>query len=283
MLQSVKIILCDQVQAARTLLDNSKPISDSNVHAARKHLKSARAGLRLLRGTVGERHYSIENTRLRDAARPLSNVRDTKVLIETAVVLLKTEKNHHHRARLLDLVRLLRRERNKLRSELLPGRQTLQSARATLAKSKRAISRWSLDGPSIALSTDVERLYRKSRNAMRLARKELTDDALHEARKQVKYFANAMEMLQGSGAQNVIKLINCAKAISDKLGADHDLALIQFRLMTSPNSQPRISKDLSTQIQQRRLVLQGKAFRGGKRLHKATARVFVKHLSVFIS
>ena len=144
-LQSVRNRLCDRIQAAQTTLNSPKPISDDAVHAARKHLKGSRAGLRLLRGTIGKRRYSIENARLRDSARPLSEVRDSKVLLETAAYLLKKKTIRPHRELLLVLMRLLRLERQKVRSEMLPSSRTLESGRVILAKSQRTVSRWTLE------------------------------------------------------------------------------------------------------------------------------------------
>lgn len=48
----------------------------AQIHGARKALKRARANLRLLRDAVGKTAYICENVVLRDAARPLSGVRD---------------------------------------------------------------------------------------------------------------------------------------------------------------------------------------------------------------
>src|SRR5262245_12474922 len=56
---------------------------DAAVHEARKSFKKVRAILRLVRPAIGERSYRYENTAFRDAARPLTEVRDAKILVET--------------------------------------------------------------------------------------------------------------------------------------------------------------------------------------------------------
>ena len=56
---------------------------DAAVHEARKCCKKLRALLRLVRPAISARTYRGENTAFRDAARPLTAVRDAKVLIET--------------------------------------------------------------------------------------------------------------------------------------------------------------------------------------------------------
>src|SRR5436305_14370843 len=91
---------------------NARRVTDERIHTARKHLKRARANLRLLRNTVREAAYTRENTALRDAARPLSSVRDAKVLVETLDALLD-------------------------RTTSAPRRMLLLKARAALEKSRR--------------------------------------------------------------------------------------------------------------------------------------------------
>jgi len=75
-------------------------LDDEAVHDARKALKRARSGLRLLR-PLDEAAYRRENTRLRNAGRRLSGVRDDKVLLARLAELIDDEKKPARR-RLLD-------------------------------------------------------------------------------------------------------------------------------------------------------------------------------------
>ena len=90
-------IAMDQVLTARAdayntqwtaALDNvfteftkSAPITDKGVHAVRRALKKARAGLRLFRESLDEEVYRKENVTLRDAGRRFSILRDSKSLL----------------------------------------------------------------------------------------------------------------------------------------------------------------------------------------------------------
>src|SRR5262245_34387092 len=62
---------------------------DEAVHEARKCCKKLRAILRLVRPAIGERQYRYENIAYRDAARPLTAVRDAKILVESVDKLSK--------------------------------------------------------------------------------------------------------------------------------------------------------------------------------------------------
>ena len=57
--------------------------SDAGIHNMRKELKRARAALRMLRACIGVVEYRRDNALLRDAARPLTPIRDAKVLLQT--------------------------------------------------------------------------------------------------------------------------------------------------------------------------------------------------------
>src|SRR5687767_915570 len=85
---------------------------DDAVHDARKDLKRARSGLRLLR-PLDETGYQRENMRLRNAGRRLSAVRDDKVLLGRLAQLLAEEKKPARRQLLLALRKELHNERRR--------------------------------------------------------------------------------------------------------------------------------------------------------------------------
>jgi CHAD domain-containing protein len=103
---------------------------------------------------------------------------------------------------------------------------------------------------------------------------------LHEARKQTKYLALALEAMGATGTYRVVRAVRRAKAIGDQLGVDHDLSLIQSKLTTLPSAQLRTCKTLPPEILGRRTRLQRKAFHNGKRLYKAEAQSFAKLASI---
>src|SRR5262245_25721620 len=67
---------------------------DEVVHEVRKSFKKVRAVLRLVRPVIGEKCYRRENTCFRDAARPLTEVRDARILIETLDALVEHFREH---------------------------------------------------------------------------------------------------------------------------------------------------------------------------------------------
>jgi hypothetical protein len=79
--KGVKRIARRQMDKALDLL-RSKGGGDESVHDARKAFKRVRSVLRLVRDEIGEKTYRRENRRFRDGARPPTEVRDAKVLVE---------------------------------------------------------------------------------------------------------------------------------------------------------------------------------------------------------
>src|SRR5215471_7581166 len=87
--RGVRRIVRKEIGKALQALECGRLPSDKAVHDARKRLKRVRAGLRLLRTALGDRLYREENASFRDAARPLTEVRDAKVLLDTFDQLLE--------------------------------------------------------------------------------------------------------------------------------------------------------------------------------------------------
>src|SRR6266550_5872735 len=80
--EGIRRILRKEIEKALGAVDSARSPTDEGIHDARKRLKRARAALRLIREALGDREYRRENRILRDAARPLSEIRDAKILID---------------------------------------------------------------------------------------------------------------------------------------------------------------------------------------------------------
>ena len=76
-----------------TVNDQARSIA---VHEARKHLKKARALIRLLRPAAGKAFYKRENAAMRKAAQRMSSIRDSHVRVQTIKKLI--EKSGKRRA-----------------------------------------------------------------------------------------------------------------------------------------------------------------------------------------
>jgi CHAD domain-containing protein len=246
------------------LLHGPRPLAPESVHGIRKQLKRARAGLRLLRGAVGDDAYAQENRRLRDAARPLAALRDADVGVETIDALLKKKRFRPHRRALL-------RARAELRGEGAVARDGFDLAplAAALDECSARVAYWRLPyDPRPVLSAGFKRVYRRGRSALSHAREVGSDASLHELRKQVKYLGAAARLFEGAPPGTADAVSGRADAIAERLGEDHDLAVLRPRF-------GRQERELLRLIDRRRHKLQKKALRKAKRLYRRKPRRFV--------
>ena len=73
-----------QIEAAIAITTGEKKkVSDTPVHEMRKHLKKARAALRLVRKEIGHGLFREQDRCLRDVGRLTSEIRDAEVRLQT--------------------------------------------------------------------------------------------------------------------------------------------------------------------------------------------------------
>jgi CHAD domain-containing protein len=255
-------------------------LSNESVHEARKDLKRARAGLRLLREAVGKPAYKRANAALRDAARPLASLRDAKVRVDIVKALIEREKNPKLGEKLRALRDALDAERASVSRELeRSGR--LADVKRSLEAAARDLRHWQLgkaSGP--VLRAGVERIYRKGRRALKAARAKGSNECLHELRKQVKYLGYALAVFEPLKSRTIAMVIKRAESIADKLGEDHDLAMLEAKLRLLPPESRKFAKKLEARIKKRRVKLQRKALRRAKRLYQRKPKAFVLQIQV---
>ena len=70
-------------RALEELANTSRSPNDEIIHQVRKRFKRIRAILRLVRAGISDSSYQTENICFRDLARPLTEVRDAKILLDT--------------------------------------------------------------------------------------------------------------------------------------------------------------------------------------------------------
>src|SRR5689334_107821 len=167
--------LCDQIGEALRLLKAHRP-SNAEIHEARKAIKRSRATLRLLRDTLSNREYRLDNATLRDAAKPLSIVRDARVLVETLDDLVARERLGPEETTAFRAV--LDREQRDVRRD---GDGTFDRSRASLHEARNRIARSNLDSRGWSdLGDGLQRVYARGRRALRASRAKCTTKCLHE-------------------------------------------------------------------------------------------------------
>ncbi len=213
---------------------------DEQVHDARKALKRLRALVRFVRGAVGESTYRATNAALADAAKGVSDARDSAVMIETFARLAQGA------AEANAIAQSLRRTRTA--SQKNEGRDR-ERAVAILRAEIPKVEAWVFreDGFA-ALSDGAIAAYRGARRKLRGARDGV---ALHELRKRTKDVQYQTQLLHDVWPAAMKAWGKALDELGDRLGEDHDLFLLQERLATKPEGARFIER---AEIRRRELV-----------------------------
>jgi CHAD domain-containing protein len=268
MLSDARRILGEQVEEALHALEGNR-VSDRKIHDSRKAIKKARATLRLIRKGIAAPAYRRENATLRDAARPLSAVRDARILLDSLDRLEKLYGSPAERSIPVALRRALQGEQREIRSNSASSRATLTKSRQRLTAARQRISRLPLRNDDWAtLEKSLQRTYRQARANMKAARSDPTPEKLHEWRKQAKYLWHQLQMLEPLWPGLIGELADQTHKLADYLGDDHDLAVLRAKAVEQDKlfAEPGGPGPLLALIDRCRKQLQAKAFVLGSRL-----------------
>jgi len=220
--------------------------AQDRVHEARKQLKQVRALFQLLRPEIGRKRCTRADHRLREVTRSLSPLRDATVLLQTLRQLCRTGAlSTTSLSRLQSGLHSRRRKSNP---------EVIQQQLRTLRKTARQIARWNFSHRGWkALEPGLRRVYRAAREAGVAAatlgavvgRRGVTrtgnagqgtaggdgrNEILHESRKRAKDLRYALEFLQRVQPRTLLPRIRALHRLTDLLGKDHDLAVLETSL-----------------------------------------------------
>lgn len=270
--------LMKHVVAAAECLETTDRERDHAIHAARKAIKRARALLRLMRGTIGEARFKRENQALRDAARPLTGLRDARVLLDTleqiawkSAVRATPGYVQMHAA----LHRSVTRSANV-------SERSLARSRHSLRTSVSRIRRWRLgrDGAQLQYAS-LRRAYKRARRACARATASRTVSELHEWRKQVKYLWHILQFLERPANAELRETSSHMHELSDQLGDHHDLCLLLKRVERArrSNKNRHSLKALEDLSRARATRLEHKALRLGHELFREPAKQWCREIA----
>jgi CHAD domain-containing protein len=275
-------VLRSQIGRAQRLVAADAGLSDETVHEFRKELKKARATARLLRHAIDDLSYRLLNAGLQHAAKPLAPLRDARVLRAGLDKLLAQKMPEDIDPSLRRLARRLSVERSRIRRRMLREPGEARQARALLAEARARATRLDLLQPDLAaLVEGIRRVYRSARHAFRAARSDASVEALHEWRKQAKYLMNQIDVLYGDRDRRVAALRHQMHELAERLGEDHDLALLNERIdaeaLPDLALEPRAA--LRALIERQREPLQQEAFAIGRRAFRRKPKAFAQWLT----
>jgi CHAD domain-containing protein len=254
---------------------------DEAVHEARKCFKKVRAVLRLVRPLIGEKAFREENVCFRDAGRPLTEVRDARIVIEALDHLSEHFKEHVAGRSFADSRQVLQANLRAVRKRVLDEQNAFTVVADAVRQARERVKGWA-DVPNkwACLGSGLEDVYRRAGSAHLSAAAEPTVEKLHEWRKQSKYLRYQLEILRPLWPERMKELADEADRMSELLGDDHDLAALREMLNGDPG---RFGDEgerelLLALIDRRRGELEQEALLLGRRFFEEGARDFVRRL-----
>jgi CHAD domain-containing protein len=269
---------------------------DETIHDARKRFKKVRAVLRLVRDALEDHDYRRENIAFRDAARPLTELRDSKVLVDALAGLKDFSARSTARAssdqragktstltsaQLAALDKGLQAHQRSVRKRVLTNGKALTAVARAIEQARDRVRDWSFTGNGWSgLAGGLKRVYKRGSRAFVAAAADPSVANLHEWRKLAKYLWHQIQIVERACPDELGKLANEFHELSQLLGDDHDLAVLGQTVATRPKAfgGDRVLRALRRVIDQRRTELQGQAFAVGSRLYDERPRVFVKRI-----
>lgn len=249
----------------------------TRVHNVRKCTKKLRSLLRLARPHLGDQ-YHVENASIRDSSRRLSNLRDATVLLATFDGLVKKQPEDH-RAGSAAIRGLLV---GSLSDDA--GPDSSEEQLAAFADDAREllerIDEWTVQAYDFAAVGDgLARSYRDGRHAMQAAIGSSDAADWHEWRKRVKDHWYHVRLLRSVWKPVMKAREGELETLSDLLGEDHDLAVLEVSLARLGVPDAEGAARLIELAARKRASLQAKAAPLGGRVYAEKAPALRKRLA----
>jgi CHAD domain-containing protein len=252
---------------------------DEGIHEARKSVKKIRAILRLVRPDLGEL-YAVENERLRDLGRKLSEFRDAAAILETFDSLRERFRGELGRVTLRPVRARLVKDKVE-HAQRADIENVLARCAASLRGTARRLRSWPVihDGFN-AISPGFEKIFRRGRKAMTSARKSESDADFHEWRKAVKYHWYHIRLLERSWTDVLQAYEKSLKDLETWLGDDHNLVVLRDRIRANPAAygSPRTTATALDLIARYQKELRANALSLGERIYAEKPVHFRHHM-----
>jgi CHAD domain-containing protein len=285
--KGIRRIVREQLRKARKELEElaaairSGGKNDEPVHSIRKRFKRLRAVCRLVRAETGEKWYKSQNTRFRDAGRPLTEVRDAKILIDTLDKLLENSAAQANPDELQPVRHGLEANYDRIRRAVLENSDALSAIHKTVKHARVDIKNWPIGGGGWSIvGLSLERGYERCQKAGAAAAKDSDIENLHEWRKQAKYFWHELQLIAPSNPDALNSMANAVHELTKRLGDDHDLAVLTQTVVANCDDfgGESVVGKLLPLVEPPRAELQQQAFELQRRLFSEDVEIFLQRL-----
>ncbi|CAN5528700.1 CHAD domain-containing protein [soil metagenome] len=279
----IRRIASEQVSKAIGEIDDENLDDHETVHQVRKRCKKARGLLRLVRPGLGKT-YSRQNRKFRDAARSLSPIRDAEAVIGTFDELIEIYGDLIDQRRFRSIRTAFEHRRSEVEGEFAIDEQ-LAEFRGFCEDQLVAIDEWELDGDGApAIVGGLVKTYARGYSEFEEALDSTTSEAFHEWRKRVKYHWYHMRILRDVWPPVVRARRDELDRLSDILGDEHDLAVMQELIAPDPCAFAgyRTIQALFGLIERRRVELQHRTKVLGERVYAEDPAHFESRFKTYL-
>jgi CHAD domain-containing protein len=275
----IRRTLCKQIEDAIRAGKGEQNGKGSPVHETRKHLKKARAALRLIAGEIERDVWKRGDRCLTKVGRLISEVRDAEVRLDTVRQLREFARGKKRSFQ--ETEELLAFE---LHSFLAAFSEWPQEAEERLTQTLDRVREWPLDELTCKrLRENVQKTYKRGRKALKTAIKKKSTKNLHTFRKRAKELWYQLRILRPLAPAVFRELNGELKTIGQYLGEVHDLAFVGQRLSSIGPARKQGQRVLNALIESRTNELQETAIALGERFYAERPGRFARRISRFFS
>jgi len=224
---NLRRICSKQIDGAIAIAKGEVQTDDTPVHEMRKHLKKARAALRLVRREIGRGLFREQDRCLRDVGRLTSEIRDAEVRLQTVRQLQEVTRHGGQRAygKLEAMLTL------ELENFVAAFAEWQIQAVPILEQAASAVDHWTLDQFDCQqLRCAVQDSYKQARKALARGTANPTAENFHAFRTEAKRLWYQLRILRPVNPVVLKALSDDLRSLGNLLGRAHDMSFLGDRL-----------------------------------------------------
>jgi CHAD domain-containing protein len=279
--ENLRRICRKQIELAIQVCNGDLEVRDTPVHETRRHLKKARAVLRLLRDGIGATEFDDQESCLRKVARSISQIRDAEVRLQTVRELqgIKQRKSASYNG--LEAMLTL-----ELENFIAAFTEWQLEAIPLLEQARAPIDDWPIDNLTFRdLCSPVQKSYKRARKALSRAKASAIPENFHTLRSKAKVLDYQLRILCPADPVVLANVIDELDSLGKLLGRAHDLHFLCERLRVERGKAPwqRQGHKLLSVIETSQSELEQGAAELGERFFAERPRDFGARVGAWIS
>ena len=235
--QTIREVIVKEIAGTLSLQYNSEFNIESRIHEYRKAIKRCRALLRLLKNFIGENVFETIDKKLSMAAGDMAQRRDATVNLRSFINLsLAYSHTITENIRQSITNELTEKVKKAYETEIIDPVKTEESILIFLKTILDELNEIRIKPATHSdFSTAIEKSYFKAANLFTDAKNSLETEVIHKFRKFTKHLLFQLKFTPDLDKTYLNPLITKLDNISDFLGKEHDLAVLDKTLATNTN------------------------------------------------